>query len=317
MNVFHGAEQYRASKPCVVSVGNFDGVHRGHAELVGEVVRRARERELTSVVITFEPHTRKATEAQAPTRLLTTFGEKAKLLELQGVDNLICLPFDESLRRMEPEEFVKQILITRLRAKEWVMGPDHRFGRNRRGAGNSLRGGASRNDISTFAVRPSHLGREAISSTRIRSLIGKGKMAQAVEMLGHPYLIAATHVSGTRTGSRLGFPTLNFSIPGKEKVVPPAGIYAAHAQWGATNEPGALYFGSCPTFEVRDVHFEFYSLARTGAGPVAGETAFLWVHRHIREDRPFGTEEALVAQIKKDINRIREFFTQEQRYATF
>lgn len=317
MNVFHRAEQYRASKPSVVSVGNFDGVHRGHTELIGEVVRRARERAWASVAITFEPHTRRATESEAPSALLTTLGEKAKLLEIQGVDSLICLPFDEKLRRMEPEQFVEQVLIERLQAREWVMGPDHRFGKNRRGGGNSLRKQGSRNDISTFAVRPSHVGGHAISSTRIRALIDKGKMAQAVEMLGHPYLIAARHVSGAKTGSRLGYPTLNFSMPGIEKVLPPAGVYAAHVQWGDITEPGALYLGNCPTFEGRDVHFEFYSLARAGAGPQTGETAFLWIYRHIRGDRPFGTEQALVAQIEKDVNRIREFFTQEQRYATF
>jgi riboflavin kinase/FMN adenylyltransferase len=311
MIIVHADESLPAYDHSVISVGNFDGVHLGHKALIDAVVNRAREKKAASVILTFEPHTRAVLNAGSPLHLLATCPEKEILMRDLGIDVLACLPFTRTMASMLPVKFVDTVLSGRFKAIEWVMGENHAFGRNREGTKDFLRSDMGRKHISMFTVALSSQPTAVISSTRIRSRIVEGRIREAVEMLGHPYLIAAERVSGTQTGTTLGFPTLNFKLPPSQKVIPPPGVYAAQLEWNTRWWNGALYIGNCPTFAERDYHFEFHALSGDTVFPGTGEKAALWIQSFIRKDQVFESTNALVSMIHQDISQIREFFNKE------
>lgn len=297
----------------VATVGNFDGVHKGHDILVREVVKRAKDCGLCSAVITFDPHTRSILYPELSQFLLTTFDEKALLLERLGVDYLFRLPFDKEFSQMSPEDFVEKILVNRLLATSWVMGEGHSVGKERAGGKKFLREAMGKYHITIFTADLLTREEQVVSSTAIRKCIIDGSIVEAVEMLGHPYLISAVRTQGLKIGTQIGYPTLNFIRPPSQKVIPPPGVYAAELEFDGIVQPGALYFGECPTFAHRDIHFEFHSLDLTGREPDVGQTAQLWLYKFIREDQTFNDPSELVKGIKKDINAITTFFQEEKR----
>ncbi len=303
----------RPERKCVVTVGNFDGIHKGHRLLISDVVRRAKEKDLCSVVVTFDPHTRCVLYPELNQVLLTTFDEKVFLIDLLGVDYLFRIPFDKEFSRMSPDDFVQKVLVTHLNAAEWVMGEGHTVGKERAGGKKFLHEAMGKYHITTFTTDLLIRDEQIVSSTEIRKNIIEGRIADAVEMLGHPYLISAERTKGLKIGSQIGYPTLNFIRPPSQKVIPPPGVYAAELEFDGNVQPGALYFGECPTFAHRDVHFEFHSLDLNGREPVMGQTAHIWLYKFIRKDQAFGDPGALVGQIKKDINDIVTFFKEEKR----
>jgi len=313
----------------IVTVGNFDGVHRGHTQLIERTVRLAAERGTAGAVVTFEPHTRSLIYPELSTMTLTTLDEKAALLAGLGVEYLFCVDFDENFRRMEQEEFIEKILVEKLRASGWVMGEGHLVGRNREGGKKSLLSIAGKYHITVLTETLTASDGAVISSSRIRGLVSEGRITDAAALLGRPYLIAAQRVKGVHIATELGFPTLNFKRPAADKVIPPAGVYAAEIEIGGdyTNIEtgcndkfgvdtvnkrifGALYFGDCPTYAGRDVHFEFHALSYDNSvkEPAIGETVRLWLHKHIRHDAAFQNQDALKAQIAADVDEIKKFF---------
>ncbi|MFP4162431.1 MAG: riboflavin biosynthesis protein RibF [Chitinispirillaceae bacterium] len=300
-----------SSQKSVVTVGNFDGVHRGHSILIHHITRLAREKDLKSVVVTFNPHTRSVLYPELPQMILTTFEEKATLIGDMGVDYLLKVPFDEQFRRLSPEQFLERILINQLHASYWVMGEGHSVGKDRSGGKKFLHSASGKYHITIFTADLDTESETVISSTQIRKLIVEGRIADAVAMLGHPYLISAERTEGVKIGTRLGYPTLNFKKPSSHKVIPPAGVYAAELQLRGKRIQGALYFGDCPTYSKREIHFEFHAFNLGDQDPLMGETVHIWLHRYIRADIAFSDECGLVDQITQDINEIRNFFSQE------
>jgi len=309
MNIFTDPSLYKPRKPSVVTVGNFDGVHKGHSALIAEVIRRAKQRDATSVLVTFEPHTRMVVGDDTRTPLLSTFDEKAFLIERCGVENLVCVPFTDDIRRLSAAEFIFRILKTRIGAVEWVMGKGHTFGSDRVVGNDSLRELMDKYDIYMFTFGLSAFEELVVSSTEIRASIAAGDIGRAVGMLGHPYVIRARRVAGKKIGTALGFPTLNFEKPHADKILPPAGVYAAELCYEGKKHKGTLYFGDCPTFTHRDVHFEFHLFSVPEKLPETGDHAVLMVEEFIRRDRAFDSTEGLVEQIKRDIENINHFFS--------
>ena len=296
----------------VASVGNFDGVHRGHRLLIDEVVRRARQRGCASVLVTFEPHPRRVLSPGMPLELLTTYDEKVRLIEGSEVDYLLCIPFTMEFSRRSPEDFIRSVMVRQLCAVEWVMGEDHGIGKGRSGEKNFLHTLLCKYHIIPLTADLLELRKTVVSSTQIRVNIVNGRIVEAVEMLGHPYLISTERIPGVKVGSQLGFPTLNFKRPPSQKVLPPPGVYAAELEFKGCIQRGALYFGDCPTFADRTIHFEFHALNNGETFPEPGEGAWLWLHRFIRKDRSFPTPGELVAQIVEDVKTIRKFFIEEK-----
>ncbi|MBN2189215.1 MAG: hypothetical protein JW699_07160 [Chitinispirillaceae bacterium] len=303
-----------AGEATILTVGNFDGVHRGHQVLLRETVRRASEKSARSAAVTFDPPTRFVIEKEeGGNSLLTTLEEKVVLIGRTGIDYLMCVPFDGAMSRKEPEEFVKEILTEKLRMAGWVLGNGHVFGRNRTGNENFLHVMESKYHFSTFVSDLLVQERSEISSTQIRELVIEGRIAEAVRKLGHPYLIAVERTVGKKLGTRLGYPTLNFKSPPSRKAVPLPGVYAAELEYRGAVERGALYLGGCPTLhEHRENHFEFYSFNRGKEEVGEGERAHLWLYSFVRADSVFDGTGELVIQIRRDIETIGEYFTKEK-----
>ena len=313
----------------IVTVGNFDGVHRGHARLIARAVGLAKESGAAAAAVAFEPHTRTVVYPELSTMLLTTMPERAALMAEMGVDYLFLARFDEKFREMGQDEFIEKVLAGRLRAAAWVMGEGQHVGRDREGGKKNLHFVCGKYHISTFSEPPEMCQGAMISSTRIRGLVGEGRLREAREMLGRPYLIAAQRVRGLQVATnRLDCPTLNFKMPEAGKVLPPAGVYAAELEIGVNSGTinistdssintdkkrlfGALYFGDCPTYEGRETHFEFHALNFDGFGaaePAVGDSVNLWLYEYIRPGVAFPNEDALKAQIAIDVDKIRAVF---------
>lgn len=303
----------RLLEKTVITVGNFDGVHSGHRALLEQVVARGRERNLKTAVLTFDPHTRTVLFPELSQHILTTFEEKAQLLEQLGIDYLVRIPFSKEFSQKSQEDFVKEVLVDRLNASDWVMGEGHSVGKNRGSSTFLLRDTIKKYYITTFVADLLTSNEHVVSSTVIRKLLTDGRLTEAVGMLGHPYLISAERIKGLKIGSQIGYPTFNFSRPPSQKVIPPPGVYVAELGFDGNVQPGALYFGECPTFAQRDVHFEFHSLEFNGREPEVGQIAHLWVYKFIRSDEAFSDSAVLVDRIKKDIEAIRNFFQEEKR----
>ncbi len=311
MNVIKCSESFPSNKKTVVSVGNFDGVHNGHHYLMTTVCERAQYQNAAAVIITFEPHTRAFLYPDKTPPRLTTFDEKVLLLREFPIDYLVCIPFNSQFAALTPEEFVQDILIDRFGAVEWVMGENHSFGKGRKGSYNFLHNLDVRNHFNVFPVSLHTEDMQVASSTVIRNLIGERRIDEAVRMLGHPYPILAERIRGMRKGFELGYPTLNFKRPPSQKVIPPPGVYAAEVEFKESKLKGALYFGNCPTFDKREYHFEFHSLDPIILDPGIHTETALWLHNFIRPDESFSSEAALVEQIKKDVEKIKQFFNKE------
>ena len=296
----------------VVSVGNFDGVHKGHGQLIREVVTRAEASGLLSVIATFDPHTREILFPNSAQPVLSTFEEKAVLLEPYGIDYLVCIPFDRRFAGLSADEFVEEILLRSFGARQWVMGEGHRFGKNHEGDKNFSHSSQGKNHINKVLVNSIHATDKVISSTEIRGKISNGRVEEAITKLGHPYLIVSRRISGLQKGTQLGYPTLNFAGPSSNKVLPPPGIFAAELEYGNHTWKGALYFGNCPTFGNRETHLEFHVFDFSGDEPQAGEKANLWLYSMIRPDMAFTSEAELTQAIQTDITTIKNFFSQEK-----
>jgi riboflavin kinase / FMN adenylyltransferase len=296
----------------VVSVGNFDGVHKGHDMLVREVVDRARRAGLASVIVTFDPHTRAVLFPDSDQPVLSTFEEKAVLLEPYGIDYLVCIPFDRHFADRSAEDFIENILLRRLGARQWVMGEGHRIGKNHQGNKNFSHSSQGKNHINKVLVNSMVVEDRVISSTEIREKISGGRVEEAITKLGHPYLIVSRRISGLQKGTQLGYPTLNFAGPSSNKVLPPPGIFAAELEYGKHIWKGALYFGNCPTFGNRETHLEFHVFDFRGGEPETGEKANLWLFSMVRPDSAFTNAGELTDAIQKDILKIQNFFSQEK-----
>jgi riboflavin kinase / FMN adenylyltransferase len=292
----------------VVSVGNFDGIHQGHDLLIKEVVGRARSHGLSSVIITFDPHTRAVLSPESIQPVLSTFEEKTVLLEQYGLDYLACIPFNREFASLSAEDFIDTVLIRIFKARQWVMGEGHTFGKNHQGNKNFSHYSQGTNHINTVLVDSMVVNNRNISSTEIRKNILQGRVGEAINKLGHPYLIVSRRISGLKKGTQLGYPTLNFAGLSSNKVLPPPGIFAAELEYGKNRWKGALYFGNCPTFANRETHFEFHIFDFTGNEPEESEKANLWLYSMIRPDAAFSDTDKLTEAIQEDIINIKKFF---------
>jgi len=281
----------------VVTVGTFDGLHRGHQAVLAEVVRRARSRGLTSVLVLCEPHPLEVVNPAAAPKLLTLPDEKRELLAGAGLDRVVVLPFTREVAQQSPEEFVR-----RLRAehelRELVMGYDHAFGRGRSGDAALVRRLGAAEDFDVAVVDAVREDGQPISSTLIRAAVAHGDLAGAAGWLGRPYGILGRVVPGAGRGRTIGVPTLNLAPPDARKLLPPDGVYAVWVWWRGKRYGGMMNQGPRPTFgeQARTLEAHLFDFA----GELAGEAVRVeWVRR-LRDVQAFPSREALVAQLQRD-----------------
>lgn len=295
----------------VGTIGNFDGVHRGQRHALDLVVARAEELGVPSVVITFDPHPVAVLRPdQAPT-LLTTLPQKEKLLEEAGISVVLVVRFTPELAKIPARRFVREFLHGKLDLKEVYVGSSFVFGHGREGDLSLLREMGETLGFRAFGVDEVSFGGDRISSSRIRRAISEGKVAEALDMLGRPYSIAGSIARGDRMGQRLGWPTINL-VP-DNKLLPLDGVYATR-----------VFFPSVPaTFDcvtnigTRPTVYENYQRVVEShildfKANVYGERVELSFFKRLREERIFPTVMDLSAQIGRDVETAREYFSRRR-----
>ncbi len=230
----------------VVTVGTFDGVHRGHRAVLDDLVARARAANRASVLVTFEPHPLAVLRPEMAPRRLTTAAERAAALAETELDYLVVLRFDHALAALEPEAFVQSVLLDRCRMAELVVGHDHGFGRGRSGDLATLEALGRRHGFRVEAVDPVADGENVISSSAIRAAIETGNFGEAARGLGRPYRVSGRVERGAERGRTIGVPTVNLAPP-ESKLLPPDGVYAVRVEWGGGVAGGMMNQGSRPT----------------------------------------------------------------------
>ena len=289
-------------RPAVVTLGTFDGVHRGHQAVLAEVMRRTRAGggagKLTSVLVTFEPHPLAVVNPAAAPKLLTLPDEKKDLVAAHGIEQFVLMPFTPAVAQLDATAFVRR-LCDEYAMRELVMGYDHGFGRGRAGDVELVQRLARDQDFAVAVVDPVRDNGQPISSTLIRTTLAHGDLEAAARWLGRPYGIRGAVVRGAGRGRSIGIPTINLASPDSRKLLPPDGVYAVRArlQDGRTFG-GMMNQGPRPTFgeaaRTLEIHlFDF-------DGDLYGETVDVeWVRR-LRDVQAFPSRDALVAQLERD-----------------
>lgn len=283
----------------VVTVGTFDGVHRGHQAVLDEITRRARESKRESVLVTFEPHPLEIVNPQAAPLLLTTGEEKRAILATTAVDRVAFVPFTEQLRGFPPERFVREILEQQFALGELVIGHDHGFGFGRAGGVELLRQLGAQDGFEVDVVEAVHLpdGR-AISSTMIRRAIAGGDLGTAAAALGRPYSVTGAVEQGAGRGRTIGVPTANIAPPSGRKLLPPDGVYAAIVTWPEGRHGSMVNLGPRPTFGVTARGLEAHLFGFSG--DLYGKTVTVSFVSRLRDTRKFASVDALRSQLERD-----------------
>ncbi len=286
----------------VLTLGNFDGLHLGHQELVKMIIRRAQETGALSMVVTFRPHPLKVLAPEKCPPLISIYEEKIKLFEKLGIDVLVKIPFTLEFAAMAPEDFVRNILCGTLGAKEIFVGYNYRFGRGREGDIRTLRNLGKKYGFAVREIEQIAVDGEVISSTKIRTLLRDGDVEHAAKLLGRAYAITGIVVKGDGRGKGLGFPTAN--IAPKHSIIPADGVYAVRLVVREKAYDGIANIGMRPTFNKKVLAIEVHVFNFNE--DLYGEDISLYFIKKIREEKKFKGAEALVAQIKADIQVAKE-----------
>jgi len=286
----------------VVSIGNFDGVHRGHAELLGKVRGLADELGSLAIAVVFDPHPAVILRPERAPPKLTWIERRAELMDKLGIDALVVCETTTEFLRLTAEEFFQSLIVDKLRAAAIVEGPNFFFGRDRGGDVQVLGELCREQEIELEIVAPREVGDQMISSTRIRTLLGDGRIEAAAEMLGTPYRVRGTVTVGARRGQQIGFPTANLTEI--DVIVPATGVYAAWAIVDQQPFPAAVHIGPNPTLDDDSaVKVEVHLL--DFAADLYGETLLLDFIARVRDIARFDSPADLVAQLERDIDRVR------------
>jgi riboflavin kinase/FMN adenylyltransferase len=283
--------------PSAVALGTFDGVHLGHRAILGTALARAREVGIEAVACTFDPHPMEVLQPERAPRPITPLDERLRLIGETGVDAVVVLAFTRELAAVEPEAFVKDVLLDRLRAREVVVGYNHSFGRGARGDARLLEELAARLGFRAHVVPPMTVDGAAVSSTEIRAALQRGDVAAAARSLGRPYAIEGTVASGAGRGRTLGFPTANIA-PDRVLLVA-RGVYRGLVTVGGKAHAAVVNVGVRPTFGETVLAVEAHLL--DFAGDLYGRTVRLDFLVRLRDEMRFASVDDLKAQVARDI----------------
>jgi len=306
MRIFHKPAEVPADfGPSAVTIGNFDGVHVGHREIMRRLVAIARERGLTPAVLTFDPHPARVLAPDRAPKLITTVDQRLRHFEEQGIEAVLLLPFSLEFAKLTPEEFVEQVLANTLKTRVVLVGEDFRFGHKQAGNTETLRALGERFG---FELRPigaieGRAGR--ISSSAIRRLVTEGRVSQACRMMGTPFALEGRVVRGHGIGSRQTVPTLNLAA--ENELMPKTGVYVTMTRDEASSREwrSVTNVGYRPTFDGQGLTVETFLLdPPPETTPDRIEIRFL---SFVREERKFESPEALKAQILRDVKAVNRF----------
>lgn len=298
MEIIRGLHNLRPRhRGCVATIGNFDGVHKGHQQLLAQLNASRDALGVPSVLVTFEPLPREFFRGAAMPARLTRFREKVTLLEETGLDRVLCLPFDEQLAAMPARDIVDELLVAKLGVKYLLVGDDFRFGHGREGDYAMLEAAGKQRgfDVGRLGTLSVEGGR--VSSTRVREALADGDLVLAEKLLGHAYFIMGRVIYGRRLGRQLGTPTANIQLQRYQAAL--NGVFAVEVDGLARRYAGVANIGIRPTVDGREPLLEVHLF--DFAGDLYGRLLTVTFRRKIREEQTFESLDALKAQIRRDV----------------
>jgi len=290
----------------VVTIGTFDGVHKGHRHILKKVTAIAASKKLGSTVLTFFPHPRMVLQPGSNLKLINTIEERELLLAQSSIENLIIHPFSVEFSRTAAHEYVKNILVDQLKAKVVVIGYDHRFGRNRSASIEQLNEYAAAYDFEVIEISKEEVEEVAVSSTKVRDAITDGNMMTATKYLEQPYFLTGAVVSGKKIGRTLGYPTANLQLKESYKLVPKNGVYITSSVINGNVVHGITNIGTNPTVQsAGEQTIETYYLDFNK--DLYGEQLVLQFHKRLRSEQKFDTMDQLVQAMNGDAQNARNY----------
>lgn len=308
MQVIYSIE-YILTFSTVVTVGMFDGVHKGHQEIIYFINQIAKNKNLSSCLITFEPHPRFILNKENDFKLLTLLDEKVKKLCLLNIHVLIIQKFNNSFQKLSAKDFVKNILVKRLKVNTLIIGHDHFFGKNREGNFSYLLHLSKEFNFDIIQIPAVEKDKTIISSTKIRDALLSGDLTIANKYLGFPYSISGVVIPGLGIGKKIGFPTANLDIP-YGKLIPKKGVYFVKVIINSVYHFGMMNIGKCPTFNGKKNKIEVHIF--NFSENIYGKYISIELKNYIREEIFFNSKETLIEQIQKDKELIQNSFLRKK-----
>ena len=299
MKIIKDKSTVKSSGYTIATIGYFDGIHLGHKKIINEIVKQAKQKDGTSILITFWPHPRTVLEVNSEIDFLLSNSEKIKFLEEEGLDIIYLIEFTRDFSKIEAKEFVQNYLVEKLDIDKLVIGYNHNFGYRREGNYNFLEKNREKFEFDIQEIKKKEIDQNLnISSSNIRREILSGNIEQANLMLGYNFFISGSVIRGDGIGKKIGFPTANISIEDDEKILPGNGVYACKVEFEDTINSGMLNIGYRPTVDGKErrieihifgINYDFY-----------GKNLKIIIIKKIRDEIKFNSLDELKDQLKKD-----------------
>ncbi len=298
LKIFNSIKSFNATKPTIVTIGTFDGVHLGHQKIVAQITKNADALNCESLVLTFFPHPRMVLQESTEMKQLNTLNEKIALLDNLGIDNLVVHPFDKEFSRLTAEEFVKKVLVDVFKIKKIIIGHDHRFGRNRTATIDDLINFGKTYGFEVEQISAEEINEVSISSTKIRNALLEGNIKLAANYLGYDYSFTGIIIKGKQLGRTIGYPTANITIEEDYKLIPNNGVYIAKSVLNGKTVFGMMNIGNRPTVDgtKQTIEINFFDFKQD----LYGQKITISLLHRMRSEQKFESLDALKNQLGKD-----------------
>ena len=298
MTIYNNINEFNSTDNTILTIGTFDGVHLGHQKVLERLTNSAKENNLESTVLTFFPHPRTILNPNKPLKLINSVKERTELLNRSKVDNLIIHPFDKIFSELDPEKYVVEILVKKLKAKIILIGYDHKFGKNRTADITDLKIYGKKYGFKVIEIKAEEISNIAISSTKIRKAISEGNISTAKKYLGYDFSLSGKIVHGKSIGRTLGFPTANIEVKEEYKLLPKNGVYLIQSVINHNKYFGMMNIGIKPTIKEssKTIEVNFFDFE----GDLYHKNIEVNIKKFIRDEIKFDSLELLKSQILKD-----------------
>lgn len=309
MKTYLNIADYNITTPSVVTIGTFDGVHKGHQKILNQVKQIAQEKKLTSILLTFFPHPRMVLQPDSDLKLIHSIKERRELVFKNGIEHIITHPFSIDFARTTAHDYVKNILVDQLHAAVVVIGYDHRFGRNRTASITELKEYGLIYGFEVIEISKKEVEAVAVSSTKVRKAIIEGNMTAATAYLGRTYSLEGKIITGKQLGRTLGYPTANLAVNESYKLLPKKGVYITSAVIDNQRYYGMTNIGVNPTIDDHleqsiETHFLDYN------SNLYNRTITLAFHRRLRDEQAFDSLQELQEAMQQDEKNTRLYVQQ-------
>tara|TARA_E500000331_G_scaffold54640_1_gene48305 strand:+ start:700 stop:1626 length:927 start_codon:yes stop_codon:yes gene_type:complete len=300
MKIYRSINEYNEDKRSVVTIGTFDGLHHGHQKIFKRVINSSKNKNLSSVVLTFFPHPRIILNKYNDIKMIDTLDEKILHINKIGIDSLIIHPFDKNFSLLSANQFIKDYLVEKLKMKHIIIGYDHRFGKGREASVTDLKNYASDYDFTVEEIQAQEIEKIAISSTKVRNSINNGNLKTTEKYLGRYFNLTGKVIKGDGLGKRIMYPTANIFIKEKYKIIPKDGVYLIKTFIKNKFYNGMMNIGHRPTIGANEKSLEVHLFNFNK--DIYGEQISVDIISKIRDEKKFSSIEALKDQLVKDEN---------------